>query len=355
MNLVHLHETISGSRRSVTAGAMRIMLAALEPPYRLAVFTRNALFDFGLRAPVGLARPVISVGNLTTGGTGKTPMVGLLAQRLAGMGYPPAVLLRGYGAAGGVSDEAAMLADELGSDVPVGVNADRAAGARNVLARHDHIAVFLLDDGFQHRQVRRDLDIVLIDATDPFGFGHVLPRGLLREPRGNLRRADAVIVTRADQVPDGVLSRLDQTIEQLTGQKPCAHAAHQWTGLKDQTDQTQSVAVLGQLKVWAVAGIGNGAAFSRSLQQHAGGIVGERRYPDHHAYTRRDLDTIRAVARQAGAEAVVTTTKDWVKWRLLGWPNDASLPVYRPTVRIDLVDGGETVWRLLEQTMRPAL
>lgn len=352
MNSAQFREIIAGSRRSSGATAARCALAALEPPYRLAVAVRNTLFNKGLRSPARLGRAVISVGNLTAGGTGKTPMVVLLAERLISMGHVPAVLLRGYHAVAGVSDEALLLADELGPTVPVEANPDRVAGARSVLSRAGRVDVFLLDDGFQHRQVGRDLDIVLIDATAPFGFGRLLPRGLLREPVRNLRRADAVIVTRADQVPGEALQKLDQKIADLTGKAPLAHAAHRWIGLKDQDDRPHPLADLAEVDVLAAAGIGNGAAFVDSAARHARKVVDQRHYPDHHAYSRADIAAIIAAARQAGAQAVVTTTKDWVKWRTLGWPDDAPLPVYRPAVRMALLHGDDALKPLLEQTLR---
>ena len=351
MNSVRYRDIISGTRRSPGATAARVALLACEPIYRLAVAARNASFDMRLRAPVRLPRPVVSIGNLTTGGTGKTPMVVLVAERLKAIGCAPAVLLRGYRSSGGLSDEATLLTDELSSDVPVEANPDRVAGARTVIARHDHIDAFVLDDGFQHRQVRRDLDIVLIDATEPWGFGHVLPRGLLREPRRNLRRADAVIVTRADQVDDTTLGRIDQAIERLTGQPPVGHASHRWTGLVGRSDQAQPLDVLAPLEVYAAAGVGNGAAFVASLAQHTRAVAGQCLYPDHHAYSCADLDAIVGQAQRCGARAVVTTAKDWVKWRALRWPDDAPMPVYRPVLRLELLDGADALAELLARAV----
>ena len=354
MNSVRLRDIMSGSERSAGAAAARAAMATLEPAYRFAVAARNGMFDLGLRRPVRLPMPVVSVGNLTTGGVGKTPMVAMLARRLVDMGRSPAVLLRGYRAIDGISDEAVLLAEELGPAVPVEANPDRVAAAREVLARDSGVDVLLLDDGFQHRQVARDLDIVLVDATEPFGFGHVLPRGLLREPARAIRRADTAIVTRADQVDAEALEDLDRTIERLGGRRPVAHAVCDWTELVDQNDQTQPPDVLAKSRVLAVAGIGNTAAFVRSVERHAGALVGELEYPDHHAYSRGDVDHVLTRARQVGAEAVLTTAKDWVKWRGIGWPAEVGLPAYRPTMRIELVDGADEVARLLEQATAAA-
>ena len=351
MNTLRLRSIISGSDRSAGAAAARAALALFEPGYRLAVAARNMTFDANLRRPKRLPRPVISIGNLTAGGTGKTPTVVMLARKLQDMHHAPAVLLRGYRSVDGVSDEASLLADELGSTVPVAANPDRIAAARDVLACDSRVDVLLLDDGFQHRQVHRDLDIVLVDATEPFGFGHVLPRGLLREPVRNLRRADVVIVTRADQVSDKALAQLDRTLEALAGQPPVAHAACRWIELMDQNDQPTPLDVLSPLNVLAASGIGNNAAFVRSVDEHAGSVAAAIEYPDHHAYTQEDMDCVLTRARQADADAVVTTAKDWVKWQAIGWPAEANIPAYRPTVRIDLLDGADAVFRLLEEAM----
>ena len=351
MNTIRLRSIISGSDRSASAAATRAALAVLEPGYRLAVAARNMTFNADLRRPRRLPKPVISIGNLTTGGTGKTPTVVMLARKLQDMGHHPAVLLRGYRSVNGISDEASLLAAELGSTVPVAADPDRIAAAHDVLACDSRVDVLVLDDGFQHRQVYRDLDIVLVDATEPFGFGHVLPRGLLREPKRNLRRADAIIVTRADQVSGEAVAQLDRTIEALAGRPPTAHAVCRWIELVDQNDQPTPLEALASLNVLAAAGIGNNAAFARSVDEHAGSVAAAIEYPDHHAYTRQDLDHVLTRARQADADAVVTTAKDWVKWKALCWPDEASVPAYRPTVRIDLLDGADAMFRLLQEAM----
>ncbi|MEZ6191533.1 MAG: tetraacyldisaccharide 4'-kinase [Phycisphaerales bacterium] len=233
MNHARLYDIMSGNAPGPAAAATRLGLSALAPAYRLAVALRNKQFDAGLRKPAKLPRPVISVGNLTTGGTGKTPMVIELARRLLNQNHKPAILLRGYMKEGATasSDEAVELQRELGSAVPVMPNPDRTEGARQVLEKHPEVTVFILDDGFQHRQVHRDLDLVLIDATRPFGFNHLLPRGLLREPARNLRRAHAVILTRCDLITPSELAALDRQIESLTGKPPTAHAATPWSGV----------------------------------------------------------------------------------------------------------------------------
>ncbi|MBV8780965.1 MAG: tetraacyldisaccharide 4'-kinase, partial [Phycisphaerae bacterium] len=172
---------MSGQRRGGFAAAGRAMLAIAEPLYAAIMILRNTMYERGWLATHQAGRAVISVGNLTTGGTGKTPIVAWIVHELRAMGYHPAVLLRGYKAVNGVSDEATLLR-QLVAPSPVIARPDRVAAAANAVMNDPQIDCFVLDDGFQHRRLKRDCDVVLIDATRPFGFDHVLPRGLLREP-----------------------------------------------------------------------------------------------------------------------------------------------------------------------------
>jgi len=343
MNVTGLIPVLDGSDRSLRAAMLRRALALAEPGYRLGVARRNRAFDTGKRRPVHLGRPTISVGNLTTGGTGKTPFVIDLARRLE----LPGVLLRGYH--GG--DETQELRDALGECGDVEANPDRAAGAKALLARSPQTSVFLLDDGFQHRQAHRDLDLVLIDATRPFGFGRLLPRGLLREPMANLKRADAVIVTRADRVSEDALHDLDDRIADLAGSPPLAHVAHRWTELRSDTSNV-TLDQLAGLRVVGVCGIGNPEPFERTLQQHAGRVQGMALFADHHHYTRAQLDDIMARGKKDFADVVVTTEKDYVKWKPLLAGTTPALPVLRPVLTLAYLDGEEALDALVRKTVR---
>jgi len=354
------HETLirimAGEEQGPLAGVLRLGLSALTPGYRLAISVRNMMFNSGLRKSARLPRPALSVGNLTTGGTGKTPMVIELARRLAEQGSRPAVLLRGYmaNAKTGPSDEAQQLRDELGSSVPIEPNPSRIQAAGRVIEKNPgaEVSVFLLDDGFQHRQVHRDLDLVLIDATRPFGFDRLLPRGLLREPARNLRRADAVIVTRSDQVDPKVLAALDKRIQELTGRPPTAHSVHRWNGFR-QDDQTLPPDHLKPLSVVGVSAIGNPKAFERTLADTAGRVLTCLRFDDHHPYTAGHLQELLAKATQDDAQAVVTTEKDWVKWRPLiqSLNITAYPPILRPILGIGFIDGGQALDNLLHKAL----
>ena len=192
---------MSGDRSDPLATLMRGALGAASLIYRVGVHHRNRGFETGKREVHHCGVPVISVGNLTTGGTGKTPIVCFLAQMLRAKGVRVAIVSRGYGRGDeDANDEAMELHDRL-PDVPHVQDPDRVEAAR-VAVEELESQVILMDDGFQHRRLYRDLDIVVVDATCPFGYGHVLPRGLLREPIDGIRRADLVIVSRCDLIDE---------------------------------------------------------------------------------------------------------------------------------------------------------
>jgi tetraacyldisaccharide 4'-kinase len=336
---------MSGHDRSMSACALRLAAGAAVPFYAGGVFLRNLAFDSGLRRPRRLGRPVISVGNLTAGGTGKTPVVVALVRELARRGHRPAVLLRGYrSTAAHGSDEARLLEAQLGPEVPVEPDPSRIDAASRVLGRRPQTDLFVLDDGFQHRQVARDIDIVLVDATRPFGFDHLLPRGLLRELPGGLRRAHAVVVTRADGVSEAQVQALAGRIEQLAGRPPLAAAAFRWTGFRDDRDGRAGPDALRDRKVAGVCAIGNPAPFQRELEERTAGIVLMRVLPDHHDFGEGEAEAIVRQAGAAGATAVVMTEKDYVKWPARTWP----LPVYRPILEVEFTRGGQDLFELIQ-------
>ncbi len=195
----HYLRLISGAARGPMPTLERLALRAASLPYGLAVRLRNAAYRLGWLSSRRVGVPVVSVGNLTAGGTGKTPCVAYVARYYRRLDRCVAILSRGYGGAGGRNDEALVLEEEL-PDVPHLQGADRVALAATAIEELES-EVLVLDDGFQHRRLARDLDLVLVDATEPWGHGYLLPRGLLREPASALRRAGVVLLTRCDQVP----------------------------------------------------------------------------------------------------------------------------------------------------------
>ncbi len=284
-------------------------------PYGAGVALRNALFNRGWKRSERAEVPVISVGNLTLGGTGKTPCVEYVARFYRQLDQRVTILSRGYGSEHGPNDEALVLEENL-SDVPHLQGADRVALARTAVEELES-DVLVLDDGFQHRRLARDLDLVLIDATQPWGHGHLFPRGLLREPRTSLRRAHLLLLTRCDQVSPSERGRLREEIARYAGGAPLVETTHrpvEWI------NADRSPAALERLTgrpAVAFCGIGNPEAFRHTLQGL--GITAEafRTYPDHHAYTRSDVDELRAWAGQLARDAVIVTTqKDLVKLRL---------------------------------------
>jgi tetraacyldisaccharide 4'-kinase len=309
------------------------------------MLARNVLYDRGVFRSYRLPRPVISVGNLTTGGTGKTPVVRWLAEQLIARGLRPVILMRGYRAekTGGTSDEQRMLQNYLGPRATVIAHPNRVLAAVAALKRLPQVDVFILDDGFQHRRVRRDFDLLLVNAADPFGFGHVLPRGLLREPRGGMKRADAILVTRDDPAHP---APIEATV-------PVLRAAHTHAGLRRAGAATTgtpglSMDELGKRKFFAFSGIANPQGLRGQLEHCGETFAGFYAFGDHHAYTDADVAALREQAAARGAEVLVTTEKDWVK--IASLPSAMiGLPILRLDLAIRFFDGDDA--RLLELIM----
>jgi tetraacyldisaccharide 4'-kinase len=304
-------QVIHGQRRGVVPALLRGSLSALSVLYGLGVRLKNWSYRSGLRRSYHASIPVISVGNITTGGTGKTPMVEWLARQLARQNITVAILARGYGPTGrdGLDDEA--LPEELAAEgVSRVVGADRVAEARRLEAsgRPD---VILMDDGFQHLRLHRDLEILMIDAVEPFANRHLLPRGLLREPLGAARRADWIVLSRSDQVDPVERDRLEERIAELAPEARRVRARHRPLELRNLWNgRTHPPEWLEGKPVYAFCGIGNPTAFRRTLEMLDAQVVRFRGYPDHAAYSPRDLRQIDAEGQEFLAEVIVTTEKD---------------------------------------------
>lgn len=308
---------IGGDKRGMGPAIWRGGLRALSWPYGLAVRLRNRGYDWGVLASRRARVPVVSVGNLTLGGTGKTPCVEYLARFFRERGLRVAILSRGYGSRGygsraGRNDEAQVLEENL-PDVAHLQGPNRAALAETAVAELDS-EVLILDDGFQHRRLRRDFDLVLIDATNPWGYGRMFPAGLLREPASSLRRAGAVILTRCDQVDGDDLKRLRSRVKRLAPNIPVAESRHRPAGWVNSRQESRCLEELAGRPVAAFCGIGNPEAFRKTLARLGINIVAFRAYADHRDYTREDIEDLRSWARgQPGDGIVVTTQKDLVK------------------------------------------
>ncbi len=305
-------EVVSGRRKDLRAVLWRAGLTAAEVPYAWAVRVRNRRFDRGQAIVERVPKPVVSVGNLTLGGTGKTPMVAWLADWFRRRGVQPAIVSRGYRAShGNLNDEALELRQRL-PDVPHLQHPRRFEAATQAIAKHA-AEVILLDDGFQHRRLYRDLDLVLIDAMCPFGYGHIFPRGCLREPAQGLARADFAVLTRS-----ATLNPLQRTQlrEQLGAFAPHAvwlEANHQPTALLGPSGQTKPLEQLRHGRVAAFCGIGNPAAFRATLASCGCQPQAFCVFPDHHHYRRADFTELNQTVRRQKIDLVVCTHKDLVK------------------------------------------
>ncbi|MBN1345748.1 MAG: tetraacyldisaccharide 4'-kinase [Phycisphaerae bacterium] len=319
---------IRGRQRGLLAAGLRCGLAAFSWPYRLVVGLRNAYYDHVRRATRRADVPVISVGNLVTGGTGKTPMVIWILQRLVETRRRPGVLMRGYKA----SQIACCQANQALQDAIHGCENDEAREIRRRCPRADLVIdpdrvagaakaagigcdVLVMDDGFQHRRLARDLDVVLVDATFPFGGG-LLPRGMRREPIDSLKRADVVVITRADQVHESERDGLRRRLGELTEGAPVLCACHRPVELCDQTgrcDAGTGVDSMRGRRAWIFAALGNPAAFSATVERMGCAVVGSRFWPDHHAWSDAELDDMARAAGSAAADVILTTEKDAVK------------------------------------------
>jgi len=304
---------VDGTDTAAAATLARLALAPLGATWGTVMALRNAAYDRGWLATRAAGVPVVCVGNLTLGGTGKTPLVSWVVRRLAAQGARPAIVSRGYGAAAGRrSDEAAELTLLLPGVRHV-ADRDRVAAATSAAAAGADVVV--LDDGFQHRRLARDLDLVAIDATDPFGSGHVFPRGLLRERLSGLSRADAAILTRAGSfTPERRAEIRDRLSAACGGRLPgvWAEASHAPVAVRDQAGARHGIDWLDGRRVAAFAGIGNPPAFRKTLTSLGAEVVAFRPYADHHPYAPADLTDLAAWARAHDA-ALVTTLKDLVK------------------------------------------
>ena len=318
---------------------MQYLLARL---YGLLVKLRLWLYGSGLLLTQTLEHPVISIGNLTVGGTGKTPFVMYLAQLLLRRGFQPVVLSRGYGGKAErynrvvsdgcqilcgpaeCGDEPFLMARRLeGVPVLVGRNRYRSAQAP-LLRKSSRRLVFLLDDGYQHLALRRDLNILLLDATDPFGGNELLPRGRLREPLTGLRRADLVVITRAHRPLESELIQL--TIRRLNPLVPISFFYHDGVAIYDlkngrRFDLRQFI----NERVVVLAAIGNPAIFVEDLEHYQMRVADQFLYRDHHRFSQSELDQALARASQLSARAVITTEKDAVRLEGLSFEKDELL------------------------------
>ncbi len=340
-----------------------LVLPPLSALYGAITRTRLSLYRRGTFRTTSLDRPVISVGNITTGGTGKTPLVEWVARTVAAEGKKVCILTRGYArenpnrrvlVSDGKSilstpaeagDEPVLLARNLSGVAAVISDADRVPAGEGAI-KHLGTDCFVLDDGFQHLRLARDLDIVAIDATNPWGGGNLLPYGRLREfPRG-LSRADCVVITRSDQVD--TIDSLRAELKNLTGDRPLF--VSRMKTLKVLSLNHASGASQDRVRFAAFCAVGNPQSFYSHLLRDGYQLVFKKAFPDHHMYSQTEVDSLIRLARKAGAERLITTAKDAVKLETL----DIPMPCFVMNIEIFIENSADLTRMILEVARQTA-
>jgi len=313
--------------------AIQVLLWPLSLLYGWYVRLRAWCYACGWLKQNRLRGTVISVGNLTVGGTGKTPMVIWLAERLLAKGKRVAILSRGYRGANGTSDEIELMRQRFQERVAFGVGKNRYVQGQRLEAQQN-IDVFLLDDGFQHLQLARDLDIVLMDASREMAKERLLPAGQLREPLSALGRANLLIFTRIENAPGA-----REAIHRL-GKFPVFAAETRLRGFRLLGGNTVVFPAdsIGPGPFFAFCGIGNTDAFFRDLESWHAPVTGSRKFRDHHRYVSDDIVLLERAAAQANAKAFLTTEKDAQNLAGLALP---ALPVYIAVIDLEILPEDE--------------
>ncbi|HEX3251087.1 MAG TPA: tetraacyldisaccharide 4'-kinase [Pyrinomonadaceae bacterium] len=334
------------------------VLPPLSLLYGAVTRTRLSLYRRGTFHTTKLDRPVISIGNITTGGTGKTPLVEWVAKTVASQGKKVCILTRGYGRKDPhlqviVSDGYGVLASPTEAGDEPYLLATRLTGQAAVISSADRIAAgeeaikdfgtecFVLDDGFQHLRLARDLNIVAIDATNPWGGGRLLPYGRLRENPEGLGRADCVVITRCEQVDD--VDELETEIARLIADRPIFRSQMRPAHVVSLKNSSETLAA--PATIAAFCAVGNPGSFFENLRQMGFDIALQRSFPDHHVYTQGEID---ALVKDAGASVLVTTAKDAVKLRTLSF----SAPCYVMEIEIEIDDAEEFTRLVVDATNR---
>ncbi|WP_372368273.1 tetraacyldisaccharide 4'-kinase [Candidatus Uabimicrobium sp. HlEnr_7] len=320
---------------------LRPILKITSAIYGLITHGRNVAYRYNILKSKSLITPVISVGNIIAGGTGKTPTVIWLIQNFP-LDFPKAILLsRGYG-----GDEQQIFAKTL-PDVPHFTGSKRFDAAQRALKEYGENIVFVLDDGFQHQQLQRDLDIVLIDATCPFGYKHMLPRGFLREYLSNLKRADAFIITRSDMVTAQQLENIQRKLKYIAGEKPQAISQHVPAYFVEHSSKRicDKNSFVGK-RALLFCGIGNPQSFYYLVENLGIEVVELKIFDDHYQYNAEDIADICSAAREV--DMIITTSKDAVKIR----EHDLEGPLWILEITIDVIKGKEQLMKLVEDKIK---
>lgn len=357
MNQEAYHKLISGQNKSVVASFLRLFLWLAAQGYTVVIALRNFLYSKKWLKTHRANAVVISIGNITAGGTGKTPLVIWLYKLLQQKNFQCAVLTRGYKATQETRlktqdqiDEPGILAESC-PQAKVIVNPDRIAGAAEAVNKFA-AKVLIMDDGFQHRRLARDLDIVTIDATQPFGFGKLLPAGLLREPLRSLKRADAIVLTRCDQSTDSELNQIENKLHLINPDMVVAKSIHAPIYAKSTNNKKISLEELKNKKVFAFCGIGNPDAFLHTVKKLGVILVGSKVYNDHHSYCEEDVREIFELADKSNVDLVLTTHKDWTKIDFLKiLYSEDTKPIDYLEIELKFISGEDKITQLIQNAL----
>ena len=349
MNQNSFRKLIAGQAKGPLPTLLRFFLSVVGLFYGLIIKLRNSLYSNGKFKSHSAAAPVISIGNITTGGTGKTPLVIWLCNFLTGKNIPCAVLTRGYKTKDSdLSDEPAIIAKNC-PDAKVVINPDRCAGAKRAVEKLDAKAL-VMDDGFQHRKLKRNLDIIVIDATCPFGYGKILPAGLLREPIHSLTRAHAVIITRCNEVSAEDVRLIEEKVLTVNQYLIIAKTQHCPVAIKALNGNSLELDQLKGKRVFAFCGIGNPNSFFNTIDFLEANKVGGNVYNDHHQYKSDDMADIYEEASYLNAELILTTQKDWTKVAILP-PSQFNIPLAFLQIELKFTQGEDEIRQLIETAL----
>jgi tetraacyldisaccharide 4'-kinase len=351
---------ISGQSGGVGAAALRLFLALAAAGYSATVRLRNFLYDKGWLKAHRVNAKVLSIGNITAGGTGKTPLVIRLYQQIVQSAkcrvQNCGILTRGYKTTKNLKlktqnylDEPAILAESC-PEAKIIINPDRVAAAVEAVDKFG-ATVLIMDDGFQHRRLARDLDIVTIDATCPFGYGKMLPAGLLREPLSALTRADAVVITRSDQSSETELIRLEEKLREVNPNMIIAKSIHKPVCARSADGKETGIKELKDKKIFAFCGIGNPDAFLETVKGLGANLVGSKIYNDHYHYTDNDIADIHKQAKNLEADLILTTQKDRHSTQYTIRGTQYELPFAYLATELKFTAGEDKITQLIERTL----
>ena len=361
MNQQSYRKLISGTNGGLGASFLHLVLGGAAQVYSIVIRLRNFLYSKGWLKIHRVNAAVISVGNITVGGTGKTPLVIWLYKQIIKDSTPQAencrcaILSRGYKSTKNLKlktrsyrDEPAILIKSC-PEAKLIINPDRLAGACEAVNKFG-AKILIMDDGFQHRRLGRDIDIVTIDATEPFGFGRMLPAGLLRESPAGLSRADAVVLTRCDQSSEAELNKLEEKLKLINPDMIIARSIHSPICAKSLGRKEIKIEELKDKKIFAFCGIGNPDAFLNTIRQLGVNPVGSKIYNDHYHYTNDCLADIYEEALYLKADLILSTEKDWTKTALAASAK-MNIPLAYLAIELKFTAGEDKLRGLIEDTL----